>query len=115
MTLCLHQLSRRFATLGTIDRVARAKLTLTTKVLVSNPVRRFTGYPTGGSPVMAEYQSILYRVEERVAHITLNRPHRYNAIDLYIPFELERAVEAANLDDNVKVCDVDYNCSLSVV
>jgi len=49
------------------------------------------------------YKSIVYTVHGRVAHIMLNRPHRYNAIDIYMPFELERAVEAANLDTNVKV------------
>lgn len=49
------------------------------------------------------YESIQYKVEGRVAHIMLNRPHRFNAIDAYMPFELERAVEAANLDDVVKV------------
>ena len=49
-----------------------------------------------------EFQSVLYSVKDRVAHITLNRPHRYNAIDLFMPLELERAVELANLDDSVK-------------
>lgn len=49
------------------------------------------------------YESIRYKVEGRVAHVELNRPHRYNAIDEYMPFELERAVDAANLDDVVKI------------
>jgi len=55
------------------------------------------------------YQSILYRVVGRVAHIELNRPERLNAIDEYMPFEIEQAVEAANLDDNVRVCIKDAN------
>lgn len=49
------------------------------------------------------YESIEYAVTGRVAHIVLNRPHRFNAIDAYMPFELERAVESANLDDVVKI------------
>ena len=49
-----------------------------------------------------EFKSVAYTVEKRVAHITLNRPHRYNAIDIFMPFELERAVELANIDDGVK-------------
>lgn len=49
------------------------------------------------------YESIEYSVAGRVANIVLNRPHRFNAIDAYMPFELERAVESANLDDVVKV------------
>lgn len=51
------------------------------------------------------YRSILYRVVGRVAHIELNRPERLNAIDEHMPSELENAVNTANLDDNVRVCD----------
>lgn len=57
----------------------------------------------GGSGGSMDYESIEYKVEGRVAHIVLNRPHRFNAIDAYMPFELERAVEDANLNDVVKV------------
>ena len=49
------------------------------------------------------FSSILYRVIGRVAHIELNRPERLNAIDEYMPFEIEQAVEQANLDDSVRV------------
>ncbi len=45
----------------------------------------------------------MYSVVGRVAHIKLNRPDRLNAIDLQMPFELEQAVEQANLDDDVRV------------
>ena len=48
-------------------------------------------------------QSVLYKVENKIAHITLNRPERYNAIDENTPVELERAVQFANMDDDVKV------------
>lgn len=50
-----------------------------------------------------EFQSVVYKVEDRVAHITLNRPERFNAIDLFMPWEIEKSVELANLDDSVKV------------
>ena len=47
-------------------------------------------------------QSVLYKVENKIAHITLNRPERYNAIDENTPIELERAVQFANMDDDIK-------------
>lgn len=50
-----------------------------------------------------EFVSVHYQVKDRVAHITLNRPERFNAIDLHMPLELEKCVEIANFDDNVKV------------
>ena len=50
-----------------------------------------------------EYNSIRYWVTNKVANIQLNRPARYNAIDMHMPLELEQAVENANLDPNVKV------------
>ena len=53
-------------------------------------------------------QSVLYNVENKVAHITLNRPERYNAIDENTPVELERAVQLANMDDDVKVSSYWY-------
>lgn len=50
-----------------------------------------------------EFKSILYSVSDRVAHIQLNRPHVFNAIDEHIPLEVEQAVAMANADDAVKV------------
>ena len=50
-----------------------------------------------------KFQSLKYSVKERVAHIMLDRPARMNAIDMYMPGELVKAVELANLDDSVKV------------
>ena len=54
----------------------------------------------------SEFSSILYSVSNRVAHIQLNRPEVYNAIDLSMPFEIEGAVDKANLDDNVRVSNI---------
>ncbi len=53
--------------------------------------------------VHPEFKSISYRVADQIAHITLNRPHVYNAIDEHMPQELQNAVEMANLDNSVKV------------
>lgn len=39
----------------------------------------------------------------RIARITLDRPHRYNAITAAMPGDIRRAVEAANADDEVHV------------
>jgi enoyl-CoA hydratase len=50
-----------------------------------------------------EFSSITYRVDDRVATITLNRPHRLNAIDEIMPGEIRRAVEVAGGDSDVHV------------
>lgn len=50
---------------------------------------------------MYNFRSILYNVNQRIATITLNRPHRLNSIDQYMPYEIRKAVELANNDDNV--------------
>jgi len=50
-----------------------------------------------------DYRSIAYAAEGRVATITLNRPHRMNAIDGAMPREIAAAVEHANADDDIHV------------
>lgn len=50
-----------------------------------------------------QYKDIQYATDGRVATITLNRPHRLNAISLGMPAELSHAVTAANRDDDVHV------------
>lgn len=49
------------------------------------------------------FKSIDYRVDDRVAHIKLNRPERFNAIDEHMPGEIQSAVQKANNDESVKV------------
>ncbi len=49
------------------------------------------------------FETLLYEVADRVATITLNRPHRLNAINDTMPGEIRQAVEAANRDDDVHV------------
>lgn len=46
---------------------------------------------------------VLYRREDRIAYITLNRPHKLNAIDDEMPVQLSAAVATANEDDAVHV------------
>lgn len=46
---------------------------------------------------------VRYETAGRIATITLNRPHRLNAISLGMPRELALAVARANRDDNVHV------------
>ena len=46
-------------------------------------------------------QTLTYEVTGRIARITLNRPHRGNAITFSMPGELAAAVERANLDPAV--------------
>jgi enoyl-CoA hydratase len=55
----------------------------------------------------ALYNSIAYSVDGRIAHITLNRPDRLNAIDEEMPSEIRDAVEEANADASVHVIVVD--------
>jgi enoyl-CoA hydratase len=50
-----------------------------------------------------ESNVVRYETAGRIATITLNRPHRLNAISLELPRALAGAVERANRDDNVHV------------
>lgn len=50
-----------------------------------------------------EFETLRYERDGRVARITLNRPHRGNAIVDPMPQELRRAVETADADDSVHV------------
>lgn len=54
-----------------------------------------------------EYRSIRYATEGRIATITLDRPDRLNAIDRYMPQEIEATVKRANDDDGVHVIVVE--------
>ena len=49
------------------------------------------------------YETILYEKNDRIATITLNRPEKYNTIRPPMPEELERALETANFDKDVRV------------
>eukprot|EP00127_Corallochytrium_limacisporum_P006967 Clim_evm21s239 gene=Clim_evmTU21s239 len=49
----------------------------------------------------AKLQSVMYEVKGRVAHITLNRPERLNAIDMRMPKEIKHCVAKANADERV--------------
>ncbi|XP_070532767.1 putative enoyl-CoA hydratase [Ptychodera flava] len=50
-----------------------------------------------------EFKSVQYTTKDKVAYITLNRPHVLNAIDEHMPKELQQSVQLANDDDKVKV------------
>ena len=52
---------------------------------------------------MANYKTLRYEKQGRIARITLNRPRRLNAINAAMPREIRLAVEAANADDAVHV------------
>ena len=49
------------------------------------------------------YQHILYEVSEKIAVITLNRPDRMNAWTQVMERDVRHAMEAAAVDDNVRV------------
>ncbi|TWB85303.1 enoyl-CoA hydratase/carnithine racemase [Bradyrhizobium macuxiense] len=49
------------------------------------------------------YSAILYKVDDRVARITLNRPDKMNAISLKLCAEFEDALEVADRDPEVRV------------
>jgi len=49
------------------------------------------------------YETILYEKDDRIATITLNRPEKFNTIKPPMPEELEKALEEANFDDDVRV------------
>ncbi|MFT4614271.1 MAG: enoyl-CoA hydratase [Bacteroidia bacterium] len=50
-----------------------------------------------------DFSDIRYETSGRIARITLNRPHRLNAISMVMPGEIARAVEQANRDDGIHV------------
>ncbi|MGQ0844099.1 MAG: crotonase/enoyl-CoA hydratase family protein [Sporichthyaceae bacterium] len=52
---------------------------------------------------MDSASTVTYRVQDRKAYLTLNRPERLNAIDEAMPGDIRRAVERANADDDVRV------------
>jgi enoyl-CoA hydratase len=52
---------------------------------------------------MEEYNNILYRVEDSIAFITINRPKALNALNTETLRELDRAVSQAGAADDVKV------------
>ncbi|HEX4190270.1 MAG TPA: crotonase/enoyl-CoA hydratase family protein [Marmoricola sp.] len=52
---------------------------------------------------MAEYRTLTYEVDGRIARITFNRPEQGNAITADTPVELADAVERADVDRGVHV------------
>ena len=58
---------------------------------------------------METLETMTYEVTGRVARITLNRPHRGNAITFDLPRELLACVERANLDPAVHVIALSGN------
>jgi enoyl-CoA hydratase len=60
---------------------------------------------------MESLETMTYEVTDRVARITLNRPHRGNGITLALPQELAACVERANLDPAVHVIALSGNGS----
>ncbi|MCL4265382.1 MAG: crotonase/enoyl-CoA hydratase family protein [Anaerolineae bacterium] len=53
--------------------------------------------------MVTERPTVLYERDGRVAHITLHRPEKLNAINETMPQELRTAVQRANQDDAVHV------------
>src|SRR5262245_9875581 len=56
-----------------------------------------------GKRTMQEYQDILYRVEDRIAYITFNRPEVHNAMSRKLRDETVHALRTAEKDDTVSV------------
>lgn len=54
-----------------------------------------------------EYEFILYRVADRIARITLNRPEKRNALNFALRQELVHALRQAERDDDVTVVLID--------
>ncbi len=58
---------------------------------------------------MAEYESILYSVEDKIARITFNRPEKRNALSMDLRREMVDALKIAERDDAVAVVLIDAN------
>lgn len=52
---------------------------------------------------MEEYKNILYKVEDNIAFITINRPKALNALNVDTLKELDYAVKAAEDDNSVRI------------
>jgi enoyl-CoA hydratase len=52
---------------------------------------------------MADYTSIIYRVENRIARLTMNRPEKRNALNTAMRDEIVAALREAERDDEVSV------------
>jgi len=50
-----------------------------------------------------DFKNIIYEKKDRIAKITLNRPHKMNALNDGLLYDLERALEEADQDDEVRV------------
>jgi len=53
---------------------------------------------------MAQYEHLLYEVQDGIARITLNRPERYNAFNNGLSYELIDALKLVGKDAAVRVC-----------
>ena len=49
------------------------------------------------------YETIIYEKEEHICTITLNRPHRLNAISRQVITELTQALDEIEKDDEIRV------------
>ena len=56
-----------------------------------------------------EFETILYKTEDKIARITLNRPDRRNALSFHLRRELVDALKEAERDDSVSVILIDAN------
>src|SRR5438045_3371934 len=54
-----------------------------------------------------DYSAIKYRVEERVARITLDRPEKLNALNMELRRQLVDALKTAERDDEVSIILID--------
>src|SRR5437773_6264202 len=52
---------------------------------------------------MADYRKLLYAVEQGVAHITLNRPHKRNALDAELVGEIRQALDTSVADESLRI------------
>ena len=53
-----------------------------------------------------KFKTIIYEIIESLAYITINRAHKHNAISLETLDELNKAVEIAAEDDNLRVISI---------
>jgi enoyl-CoA hydratase len=56
---------------------------------------------------VADYEAIIYRADDRIARITLNRPEKRNALNTTMRDEIVDALKTAERDDEVRVILID--------
>ena len=75
-------------------------------LLLTHAGNTFEGSSFNWKSIKMKFKTIIYEIIESLAYITINRAHKHNAISLETLDELNKAVEIAAEDDNLRVISI---------